>query len=179
METTTNLLEETKIYVGTYKKYNEGSIFGEWLNLSDYNDLEEFYNACKELHKDEHDPEFMFQDYETPDLLKEYISESHIDENIFQIAECLNVLENYSSAEWMQLHNECNEHDQIFDFDEGFFNTFFSSPYEAARAVQFGDINWNHQYIKFDGYGNLDSYEDPRDCIDEKELTKYYLDNNL
>lgn len=92
METTTNLLEETKIYVGTYKKYNEGSIFGEWLNLSNYNDLEEFYNACKELHKDEHDPEFMFQDYETPDLLKEYISESYIDENIFQIAECLNVL---------------------------------------------------------------------------------------
>ena len=52
------------IYVGTYAKYNNGSIAGEWIDLTDYSDLQEFYAACKELHKDEHDPEFMFQDWE-------------------------------------------------------------------------------------------------------------------
>lgn len=53
-----------KIYVGTYAKYNNGPIFGDWLNVEDYSDKEGFIEACKELHKDEPDPEFMFQDYE-------------------------------------------------------------------------------------------------------------------
>lgn len=52
------------IYVGTYAKYNDGSIAGKWLNLEDYADADEFIQACKELHADEQDPEFMFQDYE-------------------------------------------------------------------------------------------------------------------
>src|SRR5690606_9158610 len=55
---------EAMVYVGTYAKYNDGSIFGEWLTLSDYADKDEFYDARRELHNDEEDPEFMFQDYE-------------------------------------------------------------------------------------------------------------------
>jgi antirestriction protein len=53
-----------RIYVGTYAKYNSGSIKGAWLNLEDYADRDAFLEACAELHKDEDDPEFMFQDYE-------------------------------------------------------------------------------------------------------------------
>lgn len=69
-------LTEASIYVGTYSKYNEGSIFGEWLNLSDYADIDEFNEACRELHKDEDDPEFMFQDWEN--IPKGLISESYL-----------------------------------------------------------------------------------------------------
>jgi antirestriction protein len=59
-----------RIYVGTYAKYNNGSIDGRWLDLDDYADADEFYEACKELHKDEEDPELMFQDWEgIPDRL--------------------------------------------------------------------------------------------------------------
>ena len=87
MTTTANLLSEVNIYVGTYKKYNEGSIFGKWLTLGDYSDMQEFWEACKELHNDEEDPEFMFQDYETPDILKGFISECGINDDIFYIAE--------------------------------------------------------------------------------------------
>lgn len=65
------------IYVGTYGKYNSGSLAGAWLALDDYADSDEFYEAAKELHKDEADPELMFQDWEgIPD---EFISESGID----------------------------------------------------------------------------------------------------
>ena len=39
-------LSEAKIYVGTYKRYNNGSLAGAWLDLSDYSDKEEFLNAC-------------------------------------------------------------------------------------------------------------------------------------
>ena len=39
-----------RIYVGTYAKYTAGSLKGEWLDLEDYNDNNEFMKACKELH---------------------------------------------------------------------------------------------------------------------------------
>ena len=51
-----------KVYVGTYAKYNNGNLFGEWLELDDYSDEDEFLEACRELHSDEEDPELMFQD---------------------------------------------------------------------------------------------------------------------
>lgn len=53
-----------RIYVGTYAKYNSGSIAGAWLDLEDYASRSAFLEACHELHKDEEDPELMFQDYE-------------------------------------------------------------------------------------------------------------------
>jgi antirestriction protein len=53
-----------RLYVGTYAKYNNGSIDGGWLDLEDYTDRESFLEACQELHKDESDPELMFQDFE-------------------------------------------------------------------------------------------------------------------
>lgn len=69
------------VYVGTYAKYNSGSIEGAWMDLEDYSDKETFLAACEELHKDEADPELMFQDWEgIPDGM---ISESHIDSEVF------------------------------------------------------------------------------------------------
>jgi antirestriction protein len=59
-----------QVYVGTYAKYNEGSIAGAWLDLEQFKDQDEFLKACAELHKDEEDPEFMFQDFEgIPEIL--------------------------------------------------------------------------------------------------------------
>ena len=52
------------IYVGTYAKYSSGSIFGMWIDLERVSDAEEFFEVCRELHKDEEDPEFMMQDYQ-------------------------------------------------------------------------------------------------------------------
>ena len=65
------------VYVGTYKKYAEGSTFGRWMNLEDYADFDEFVEACRELHKDEEDPEFMCQDFEG--LPKNQYCESGLD----------------------------------------------------------------------------------------------------
>ena len=77
------VLSEAKVYVGTYAKYNNGSLSGAWLDLSDYSDKEEFYEACRELHKDEEDAEYMFQDWENvPEGL---IGESWISENFFPL----------------------------------------------------------------------------------------------
>lgn len=51
------------VYVGTYHQYNGGSIFGKWFDLTDFDDEDEFYDACRALHAAEDDPEFMFQDF--------------------------------------------------------------------------------------------------------------------
>lgn len=76
-------LNDAKVYVSTYKKYNEGSLNGGWLNLSDYSNKEEFCEACQELHKDEEDAEYMFQDWDNvPGIL---INESWISENLFTL----------------------------------------------------------------------------------------------
>lgn len=71
------------VYCGTYGKYNAGSIDGAWMQLAKYQTNEEFLEACARLHKDEHDPEFMYQDMEY--LPDEFYSESWIDPEVFQV----------------------------------------------------------------------------------------------
>lgn len=52
------------VYVGTWHKYNCGSIAGRWFDLTTFDDERDFFAACRSLHQDEADPELMFQDYE-------------------------------------------------------------------------------------------------------------------
>src|SRR5690606_15105046 len=87
-----NCLEEFQIYAGTYKKYNEGSLFGKWLKLSDYSDYDELIAAMRDLHADEEDPEFMLQDYEISPIIETMglISESHISSEIYSVIEAIN-----------------------------------------------------------------------------------------
>ncbi|MBP5457231.1 MAG: hypothetical protein J6Y37_12095 [Paludibacteraceae bacterium] len=51
--------------------------------------------------------------------------------------------------------------DEIFEFDEDFLNVYFETPYDACRAMFFGNItSWNDPYIRFNGYANLVSMSD-------------------
>lgn len=84
---TKTAFSDARIYVGTYAKYNDGSIFGKWLDLADYDNMDEFLDACRELHSDEEDPELMFQDWENiPDGL---VSECSLNEYFFELREYL------------------------------------------------------------------------------------------
>lgn len=67
------------IYVGTYEKYNGGSIAGDWLYFDDYSDFEDLKNAIIELHQDEKDPEYMIQDTDN-DYLKMIDESMNFDE---------------------------------------------------------------------------------------------------
>lgn len=66
--------------------------------------------------------------------------------------------ENFSVSEW-QPH------------DEDFYNIYFEGdPIGAVHAVLFGDVRWNDDYVRFNGYGNLETsiripYEDEADEI--------------
>jgi len=69
------------VYVGTYHKYDCGSIYGAWLDLTSFADYEDFKEACRSLHDDENDPEFMLQDY--MNFPRDFYSESMLSEKDF------------------------------------------------------------------------------------------------
>lgn len=70
-----------RVYVGTYAKYNNGSINGQWIDL-DGMDEDTFVETIKELHSDEIDPEFMYQDFEG--FPRQWYDESQLDANLWE-----------------------------------------------------------------------------------------------
>ena len=57
-------MKNPRIYVGTWAKYNAGSLSGEWLALKDYDNYLELCEVMRAIHEDESDPEPMIQDCE-------------------------------------------------------------------------------------------------------------------
>ena len=89
---------------------------------------------------------------------------------------------------------EINSIDGSLDFleywnnDDDFFNTFFyNNPTEAVRSAYYGDYNYCDEYVKFNGYGNLVSFNDYdleneyKDYIDDilKALLKHYQEISI
>lgn len=82
---------------------------------------------------------------------------------------------------------ECNSWDdslegyRLFEFDDDFFDAYFTGdPQEAARAVFFGNIeNWMDEYIRFNGYGNLESVSDWKRDQELKEGASEIIDRFL
>ena len=149
---------EASVYVGTYAKYNEGSIFGEWLNLSDYVDKEEFYNACKELHYDEEDPEFMFQDYEN--IPKGLIDESWISNNIFEVLDALEDMDETRKEAFLiwcdNGHYKLSEgeiYDFISDFDNDYIGEYDSEEDFAYEQVEQMDLSeFAKRYFDYEAF---------------------------
>lgn len=99
----------------------------------------------------------------------------------------INQIENLSSDELMKLNNLYIEKrnysdNEIFLNDEDFFQTFFQDNIvEAVRAVSFGDFTFMHRYVKFNGYGNLESLYDitVNNLVETPEtMAEYALEND-
>lgn len=71
------------VYVGTYSKYTQGIIRGVWAHLPDFEDKEDFLQFCREVHKDEDDPELMFQSWEREGVPEGMITEHFIDQELW------------------------------------------------------------------------------------------------
>lgn len=133
-----------KIYVGTYAKYNAGSIKGAWLDLGDYEDKDAFIEACLELHKDEHDPELMFQDWEgIPDGL---ISESHISPEAWEVLKAFEEHDEGAVRAFLYLQGE---------WDKERFEEMYRGEYESWEAMaedlleETGEINEIPEGLRF------------------------------
>ena len=65
--------------------------------------------------------------------------------------------------------NACLDYLEVYENDEEFFNMFFEGrPAEVARAIYYGDFNYNDEYVKFNGYGDLKTFSE----YDYEELLK-------
>ena len=77
--------------------------------------------------------------------------------------------------------NGCLEYLEVYENDEEFFNMFFEGkPTELARAIYYGDFNYNDEYIKFNGYGNLETFSkyDYEELLEEniEEITENLIE---
>lgn len=53
--------------------------------------------------------------------------------------------------------NYCD--DIIYSNDDDFLDMAFSSKIDAVRAAVYGDYNYHHDFVKFNGYGNLETFD--------------------
>ena len=92
--------------------------------------------------------------------VKEYLL-AHDDDELVEVVQEINSF------------NDSLEFLQWFDNNEEFYNSFFlDNPMELARAIYYGNYEYCHDYVKFNGYGNLettDRYGLVKEC-------KYYID---
>ena len=70
----------------------------------------------------------------------------------------------------------------VQEFDNEFFNTYFEGkPMEAVRAWHFGggDNNWSDEYIRFNGYGNLETLSEWQLEKELQDDAEYIIDTAL
>ena len=77
--------------------------------------------------------------------------------------------------------NACLDYLDVYNNDDEFFDMFFEGkPAELARAIYYGDFNYNDEYIKFNGYGNLETFSkyDYEELLEEniEEITENLIE---
>lgn len=181
---------EPKIYVGTYAKYNSGNNpIGKdyWVTVTDYSDYGDFVEACKELHSDEKDPEFMIQDFEG--FPRAWYSESGLpDEETFN-----NILEyaelDDDEREAFAVFLERGDGQSFDDFREAYVGEFKSAEDFAYDMVE--NIGWEgvgdenlETYFDYDSFGRDLMYDfhrgdgDETDAEGEPEDPDHYYDED-
>lgn len=68
--------------------------------------------------------------------------------------------------------------DEIYNNDEDFFLTFFGSKImDAIRAISYGEYKYNDDYVMFNGYANLESFDYPGGRIDKVSIASDIIEN--
>lgn len=157
------------LYVGTYKKYNNGSLFGKWMYPADYDSLEDFLDACRKVHKDEKDPELMFQDCDN--LPSSLYSEYGFSQEAFDYAKYID--ENYSNSEAAEAYiNLFNTWDED-DFDDRYVGQFDSNEdfawdfIEQCGGIENG-VSHPEDYFDYESFGRDLSFD-----MDDEEDEHY------
>ena len=121
---------EPSVYCGTYGKYNDGSLCGLWIDLSSFDDYDEFINFCKAIHADEEDPELMFQDFEG--FSRQWYGESGFDEDYMEFHDELDSFEEAYCGQWYS-EEDFARHivDECYDLERTMGNLSNYFDYEA------------------------------------------------
>ena len=138
----TNGSDSPALYCGTYGKYNSGNLRGIWVDISTFDDYEDFVNFCLAIHADEEDPEIMYQDFENmPDSL---YHESMGEKEFNKIAEYCELCDEYSVdavddfLEWDSPEDLDNMHDAyvgVYESREDFAREIVSDCYDIENIM--------------------------------------------
>lgn len=108
------------VYVGTYRKYNDGSLCGLWIDLSSFSCYDDFILFCKAIHADEEDPELMAQDFEG--FPRQWYNEGFILRSDFdKILQYVDLCETYSTE---AVDDYLDFNDDLDYFEEAFCGEF-------------------------------------------------------
>lgn len=90
------------------------------------------------------------------------------------------VLEDMAKADLVSVWNEYAIEvgdESIFENSECFFSEMFSTTDEAVRAVCYGEYHYTDVYVRFNGYGNLETTNDPEEWVNTTELAEWLCKN--
>ena len=138
----------SRIYCGTWNKYNNGSLAGKWFDLSDYADMDDFIAACQDFHKNEEDPELMFQDWEgIPAVLVNY---SWVSPDVWELME----VDNQEAA---QAYIECFGEWDKDDFEDRYRGHWASWVDMATELIEeSGDLESIPEHLRY--YFDYEAY---------------------
>lgn len=157
------------LYVGTWHKYNCGSLDGRWWYLCNYASVEDLLEDIAEYHNNETDPEFMVQDW---DNLPHGVTAS-------DMGECLDVhrlemlFELEESDEKELVEDYLGTGESLFDYGD------FDALLEAARDAYCGELNTD-SFDPFEDWALghfLECNNIPENLIgylDEKKIAREY-----
>lgn len=104
----------------------------------------------------------------------EYL-ETYINEEVLDYLDKDNIYDYYR---FLSDHDE----EVLFDdLEEMLESSFEDDPVGAARAVFFGNVNWNDDYFRFDAYGNIESLTEGQllnEMRGNMEFLKWYVEEN-
>ena len=147
----TNGSDSPALYCGTYGKYNSGNLSGMWVDLSTFDDYEEFINFCKAIHADEEDPELMYQDYEN--MPGSLYHESMGEEGFNKIEEYCELCDDYGVSavedflEWYSPEDLDMMYDSyagVYDSEEDFAREIVNGCYDLEKMM--GDLSYYFDY---------------------------------
>lgn len=138
----TNGSESPALYCGTYGKYNSGNLRGMWVNLSTFDDYEDFRDFCLAIHADEEDPEIMYQDYENMpgSLYSESMGEKGFEKIMeycelcdeYSVSAVEDFLEFYSPEDLDRMHDA---YGGVYDSEEDFARETVNECYDIEKMM--------------------------------------------
>ena len=145
---------QPSVYVGTYGKYNDGSLCGLWIDLSSFNAYDDFIDFCLAIHADEEDPELMAQDFEG--FPRQWYNEGFMSEDDFDhILEYSDMCDKHGQEavdDYMEFHDELDNFEEAYcgewDSEEDFARHIISECYNLERAM--GDLA---RYFDYEAFG--------------------------
>lgn len=138
----TNVSDSPALYCGTYGKYNSGNLSGMWVDVSTFDDYEDFVNFCCAIHADESDPELMYQDYDN--MPGSLYSESMGEKGFEKIMEYCELCDDYSVdavddfLEWDSTEDLDRMHDAYvgeYDSKEDFAREIVNDCYDLDNMM--------------------------------------------